>query len=110
MGIERPNRHEELAGSPVEAAAIEMEYLDLDGDGVPDAVRTTRTVIVDHVHQGGVDLVEVTEELASGIGVDGVPRSTHVVETVDAAFPGDPSAGFVDVIEYDLDTHEGARL
>jgi hypothetical protein len=59
----------------------DVQYLDLDGDGVPDAVRTTRTRSVASGTDGLGQAIEITEQLASHIDVDGVPASIQVVET-----------------------------
>lgn len=55
-------------------------YLDLDGDGVPDAVETIELVTLDRTGDGRTDVVAVVEELASGIGIEGVPRRLAVVD------------------------------
>ena len=55
-------------------------YLDLDGDGVPDAVEVVELVSVDRTGDGRADEVAVVEELASGIGIEGVPRRVTVVD------------------------------
>jgi hypothetical protein len=56
-------------------AAADVRYLDLDGDGVPDAVLT-----VAHLSDecGDTAAPTVVETLESGIGVDGRPRDIHV--------------------------------
>jgi hypothetical protein len=59
---------------------VETTYLDLDGDGVPDAVQIVEAVGVDLTGDGRVDFIELVEEVASDIGVDGVPGSVDVVE------------------------------
>jgi hypothetical protein len=58
---------------------VETEYLDLDDDGVPDAVQITETV---QHESGGADLVEEIRELDTGIGPDGVPTTVTVTDTV----------------------------
>jgi hypothetical protein len=50
----------------------ETEYLDLDGDGLPDAVRTVITLEL------GGDAVERVETLEWGIGDDGTPRAEFI--------------------------------
>ena len=62
-----------------ESDVAETEYLDLDDDGLPDAVRTTETRSYDG---GGADVVKETSELDAGIGPDGVPTTVTVTETV----------------------------
>jgi hypothetical protein len=70
---------------------VETEYLDLDDDGVPDAVQITETV---QYERGGADLVEKIRELDTGIGADGVPTTVTVTDTVtiDTDHDGVPDA------------------
>jgi hypothetical protein len=58
-----------------------LEYLDLDGDGVPDAVRTIDTRAAWSNRAGDFEVVQTVEELAWGIDDDGVPEAVHVVAT-----------------------------
>ena len=61
----------------------ETKYLDLDGDGVPDAIETTETtvkVIDDGVHR--MTAVEVVAEIDAEITIDGVPGTVEVSDTV----------------------------
>lgn len=73
---------------------LATKYLDLDGDGVPDAVQTTETVTHDVDGDGNPDFVEIVEEIESGIGIDGVPEHVEVHEAaavaVDHAEAGEP--------------------
>jgi hypothetical protein len=62
---------------------VETTYLDLDGDGVPDAVHIVEAIAVDRTGDGHIDVVEVIEELLSDIGDDGVPGSVDVVDHAD---------------------------
>lgn len=55
----------------------ETRYLDLDGDGVPDAVETV-TVVFDETRSGSVDAVEIVDELDADIDDDGVAHSVAV--------------------------------
>jgi hypothetical protein len=55
----------------------QIEYLDLDGDGLPDAVRTIETLGVEI--DGVVQTIEQIETLEAQIGVDGVPRDVSVI-------------------------------
>ncbi len=73
----------------------ETEYLDLDGDGVPDAVRTTETV--EYETDSGAEVVEEVREVDAGIGADGVPTTVTVTDTVaiDADHDGVPDAAEV---------------
>jgi len=61
----------------------EAKLLDLDGDGVPDAVETTE-VTVEVLESGGHHFVavEVVDEIDSEIGIDGVPGTVEVSDTV----------------------------
>jgi hypothetical protein len=54
----------------------EVLYLDLDGDGVPDAVRVTTSEVLHATRDGRGNVVHVTSELVEGIGDDGRARST----------------------------------
>jgi hypothetical protein len=85
------------------AGSAATEYLDLDGDGVPDAVRTRQTMVYDTSRDGCIDLVETLEELATGIDITGVPRAIHVVDTLESDFGVDGRARTVDSIEYDVE-------
>jgi hypothetical protein len=58
---------------------VETRYLDLDGDGVPDAVQIIETVSVDATGDGHPDFVELVEELVTDIGVDGKPGAVDVL-------------------------------
>jgi hypothetical protein len=65
----------------------EVHYLDMSGDGVPDAV--------EHIHRRRVgragsarEVVEETRRLAFGIGIDGVPAGIRE-ETVVLALDGE---------------------
>jgi hypothetical protein len=58
-------------------APAEVKYLDLDGDGVPDAVVTREVHSHDVTGDGHVDIVDSTTTIASGIGIDGVPSSVE---------------------------------
>ena len=55
----------------------EVQYLDLDGDGVPDAVRITETRVLGATRDGRGQVVQTVSELVSGIGDDGLARSTQ---------------------------------
>jgi hypothetical protein len=72
-------RDEQLRGESTGAGA-ETEFLDLDGDGVPDAVQTTETI--EYETEGGVEVVEEIRELDSDIGSDGIPKTVTVTDTV----------------------------
>ncbi len=59
----------------------DVRYLDLDGDGVPDAVLIRETLTAD-APEGSHEL-EVIETLETGIDIDGVPH--HIEVRGDAA-------------------------
>jgi hypothetical protein len=61
----------------------ETRYLDLDGDGVPDATETIevrRQTIDTPGHHTTV--TEVVDEIDSEIGVDGEPGEVQVSDTI----------------------------
>jgi hypothetical protein len=61
----------------------ETRYLDLDGDGVPDATETIE-VRRQSVDVGGhhTTVTEVVDEIDSEIGVDGEPGEVQVSDTI----------------------------
>ncbi|MFN8024819.1 MAG: hypothetical protein U0W40_00240 [Acidimicrobiia bacterium] len=59
----------------------DVEYLDLDGDGVPDAVLIRETLTADAPE--GPRPIETIETLETGIDIDGVPH--HIEVHADAA-------------------------
>jgi hypothetical protein len=59
----------------------QFEYLDLDGDGVPDAVRTIDTHGAWSDRVGDFEVVGTVDELALDIDDDGVPASVHVISS-----------------------------
>jgi hypothetical protein len=61
----------------------EIRYLDLDGDGVPDAVETTDVEITESEGAGHrATRVEVVTEVDADIDDDGVPGTVEVSDTV----------------------------
>ena len=60
----------------------ELRYLDLDGDGVPDAVETTRITEIDVDGDGTPDIIEVSRERDVAIDDDGHPAAVERTETV----------------------------
>lgn len=54
----------------------EVQYLDLDGDGLPDAVLIRETLAADTPR--GPEPIETIETLETGIGIDGVPHHIEV--------------------------------
>jgi len=85
----------------------EPEYLDLDGDGVPDAVRTRRQAAYE---VGGAEVVETVEELDRDIGDDGRPGTIDVSDTLAVDSDHDGRADFVEVTEVEVrrDERDGA--
>ena len=61
----------------------ETRYLDLDGDGVPDATETIE-VRRQSIDVGGhhTTVTEVVDEIDSEIGVDGEPGAVQVSDTI----------------------------
>jgi hypothetical protein len=55
-----------------------VRYLDLDGDGVPDAVLTVESQPATDQSRH-LQPISVVETLESGIGIDGCPSRTRVV-------------------------------
>lgn len=61
----------------------EIKYLDLDGDGVPDAVETTEIEVTEILGAGHrATRVEVVTEIDADIDDDGHPGSVDVSDTV----------------------------
>ncbi len=93
--IEQPER-----GSPCfeVGAADKTEYLDLDDDGVPDAVERRETRKYPNVD--GADVVEEIRELDSGIGPDGIATTVTVTDavTIDTDHDGVPNAAEVTTV------------
>ena len=56
---------------------VVIEYLDLDQDGVPDAVRIRRAVPGEVAD--GIERTLIVEELSRAIGIDGVPGDVQVM-------------------------------
>ncbi len=90
---------------PVET---ETEYLDLDHDGVPDAVQTT--AMVEYHTEAGVDVVESIREVDSGIGPDGVPTTVTVSDAIafETDHDGTPDAAEVIEVTVHPDTEPGS--
>ena len=59
---------------------LETAYLDLDGDGVPDAIEIVEAVTADLTGDGIPNVVAVRKEFATGIDIDGIPRRVSTVE------------------------------
>lgn len=66
---------------PAPCIASAVMYLDLDGDGVPDAVRLVDTMVLHTTDNGVADVIRVVEKTDSGIGDDGIATTVDVRET-----------------------------
>ena len=77
---------------------VESTLLDLDGDGVPDTVQTSRTVGFDVTNDGVADVVETTDEVASEIDIDGIPHHVEVTQTIEADLDRDGALDVVDEV------------
>jgi hypothetical protein len=67
--------HTDLQSVPSSAEyEARTRYLDLDGDGVPDAVEMIEMVLVPDGGRGERRVLHTSRTVAAGIGVDGVPR------------------------------------
>lgn len=83
----------------------ETRYLDLDGDGVPDAVETTDRAVI-HVDRRGVaDIVQETDEVDAEIDDDGVPHTVQVTERL--AFGADGTAAVAEFVSLARDATPG---
>jgi hypothetical protein len=55
----------------------DVEYLDLDADGLPDAVRIVERLVAKEA-DGHLGPLETIETLVTEIGIDGRPRHVEV--------------------------------
>jgi hypothetical protein len=58
--------------------ATDVEYLDSNGDGVPDGVKITETWAVDRHGTGVFDGLERVTRVAHHVGIDGRPERVAV--------------------------------
>jgi len=86
------------------AAPAETEYLDLDGDGVPDAVRTTSTAEYDLAD--GPEIVETVEELDRDIDDDGRPRTIEWVDAISVDADRDGTPDLIDLTSLEVRTSD----
>lgn len=77
----------------------DVEFLDLDGDGVPDAVRITRSSVLRWAPDGREEVVKVISELDAGIGVDGIAATVETTETLEIHLGTDDGGAVADVVE-----------
>jgi hypothetical protein len=63
-----------------DVAHAEVRYLDVDGDGLPDAVGTTETSVLLTI--GDATVLRVVDKIEAGIDDEGVPSSVQVTETL----------------------------
>ena len=68
----------------------ETKFLDLDDDGLLDAVETTEWVAVDVDLDGTPDVVSAVAELDSAIGDDGVPERIETARVTAFRTPRPP--------------------
>jgi hypothetical protein len=97
-----------LKAEPDAVAPTETEYLDLDRDGVVDAVRTTTVTGYDVTGDGEIDIVETVEELAEAIDIAGTPGHVVVTDTVETDFDHDGTAEIIESVELDIDQPPGS--
>ena len=105
-----PEHNDELGtGSAVTGRGVptETKYLDLDDDGVPDAVQTTATV--EYRTDSGAEVVEEIREVDSGIGPDGLPTTVTVTDAVaiDTDHDGAPNEAQVTAVTVHPDAAPG---
>jgi hypothetical protein len=79
----------------------ETRYLDLDGDGVPDAVETTDRAVIHVDGRGVADIVQETDEVDAEIDDDGVPHTVQVTERL--AFATDGTAAVAEFVSVERD-------
>jgi hypothetical protein len=91
MGSERTDQSGGESSVAEPGIPVETEYLDLDHDGVLDAVQITETV---EFETDGAEGVEQIRELDTGIGTDGASTTVTVTDTVtiDTDHDGVPDA------------------
>jgi len=62
---------------PIRVETQEVRYLDMSGDGVPDAVERVQRRAYRNPASGLVDIVEETRRLTYGIGINGNPAGVE---------------------------------
>jgi hypothetical protein len=85
------NPHDEPSESVLHDARLDDEdgsltepkYLDLDGDGVPDAVQTVRVNTFDITGDGIAEAIEVIQEVDAEIDDDGAAHRVTVTDTLE---------------------------
>jgi hypothetical protein len=84
---------------PIRLETHEVRYLDMSGDGVPDAVEH-----IDRSFRGrDSDTVEVKRRLAYGIGIDGKPAGVTERTTI---FVRDEAGRFNEMTRSDCESNE----
>lgn len=76
---------EEFRRAGESAFASDVVYLDLDGDGVPDAVMTREVLHRELDPDGPVHVIETRTTIDAGIDITGVPSSTEITHVYDLA-------------------------
>jgi hypothetical protein len=80
MDSEQDQRTLAVEPDPPGPARADVEYLDLDRDGIPDAVQATNCA--EYRRPDGISVFQTTRELDAGIGDDGCPKSITWSNTV----------------------------
>jgi hypothetical protein len=62
---------------PFRVEAEELRYLDMSGDGLPDAVERVQRRTYRSPTNDAVDVVEETRRLTYGIGINGTPAGSE---------------------------------
>jgi len=109
MGSEHPDQPDRTTAAPAPNAAVRTEYLDLDDDGVPDAVEQRETF--EYETLDGAEIVEEIREVDADIAEDGVPATVTVTDTVlvDTDRDGAPDAAEVTSITVHAEPETVAR-
>ena len=97
---EAPNPRTRVPDQRDPVPEIDVRFLDLDGDGVPDAVETRKTEPLHVGADGRPDVVREIDEIDSDIDDDGTVRSVHITETLGADLDHDGVAEVTEVISY----------
>ena len=103
MGSDHSNQPDQASGAPSPDPAARTRYLDLDDDGVPDAVEQRETF--EYETPAGAEVVEEIREVDAGINEEGVPATVTVTDTVlvDVDRDGAPDAAELTTITVHAD-------
>ncbi len=110
MGSEQPDPPHGTSdpGPGDRVEPVRTEFLDLDADGVPDAIEVTETFAYDT--PDGAEVVEEIREVDAGIDEEGVPTTVTVTDTViiDTDHDGAPDAAEVTTLTVHADQEPDA--